>query len=327
MPALTFEQYDMAPTPEQLVAIYESGFQGTRVDRAQFNAARRALPSFFDQFGDDAKDRGRGRVWTPFKAAVAMDAEFGSYESQTTGDCVSHSTRNAGMMDYCIDAMFGETEYKGRLATENIYGHRGHGGQGASCSRLALYVSQQGPGGFLPRQRYEAGGNSVDLSTYNSRTGHNWGRSGTPSWLNTIAAKNKALRVASLKSIDEAIAALSLGYGISMCSGLGFSSSRNSDGVAEQRGGWAHAMAWVAVDDTDWAHQNYGGPLFLIQNSWGRFNSGGKRHEQPDGSFFIRPQVAERMVRGGGGFVISSVRGFNRELVYDQAHKLEGLAT
>lgn len=237
-------------------------------------------------------------------------------------NCVSHSTRNAGMVDYCVDALFGETTYKGRFATENIYGWRGHGGQGADCSRLSMYVSQNGPGGFLPRAKYSSGNNSVDLSKYNSSIGHNWGRSGTPAWLNTIAAENKALQVYALKSVDEAIDALSLGFGISMCSGYGFSETRNEDGLAEQRGSWSHAMAHVGIDDTDWAHQKYGGPLSLIQNSWGKFNSGPKRHEQPDGSFWIRPKVLEAMIRGGGGWVIASVRGYNRQLVYDMHNKV-----
>lgn len=242
-------------------------------------------------------------------------------------NCVSHSTRNAGMIDYCIDALFGETEFKGRLATENIYGWRGHGGQGASCSRLATYVSQEGPGGFLVRKAYEneSGSDSVDLSRYNGSIGHNWGRRGTPDWLNKIAEQNKALRVFSIKSMEEALDAIAMGFGISMCSGYGFSSSRNEDGLCERRGGWSHAMAWIGSDDTDYAHQKYNGTLFLVQNSWGKWNNGPKRHEQPDGSFYIRPEIAESMIKGGGGWVIASVRGYNRELVYDTACRVQEL--
>lgn len=238
-------------------------------------------------------------------------------------NCVSHSSRNAGMIDYCVDAMFGETTYEGRFCTENIYGYRGHGGQGASCARLAKYVSQSGPGGFLVRKRYEDGNNSIDLSKYDWRKGHNWGRRGTPSWINKIASANKGLKVWNIKSVEEARDAIASGFGLSVCSGYGFSRKRNKDGVAERSGGWNHAMSWIAVDDSDWAHSNYDGPLFLIQNSWGRFNSGGKRHDQPDGSFFIRPKIAERMIRGGGCFAIASIRGYNRELVYDSQSSIK----
>jgi hypothetical protein len=323
----SFEQldYDMAPSPEQLLEIYSNGFKGVRKDPSSYYSLRTSSIRFYDAF-PEAKGAGKGRLSLPFKAAVALDEGFGSTESQTTGDCVSHGARNGGAIDYSIDALFGETEYQGRFATENIYGWRGHGGQGASCARLSKYVSQQGPGGFLTRKKYSSGSKSVDLSVYNSSIGHNWGRSGTPSWLNEIAAQNKALRVFSVKSLEEVIDALAMGFGINMCSGYGFSNKRNEDGLSEQRGSWAHAMAWVGVDDTDYAHQQYNGPVILIQNSWGKFNSGPKRHEQPDGSFFIRPSVADKMVRGGGGWVIASVRGYNRELVYDMQKKVAELS-
>ena len=80
------------------------------------------------------------------------------------------------------------------------------------------------------------------------------------------------------------------------------------------------------VDDTDYAHQKYDGPLFLVQNSWGVWNSGPKKHEQPDGSFFIRPSVAEKMIKAGGGWIIASVRGYERELVYDTQPKIAELS-
>lgn len=316
---LTFEDYDFNPEPEQIKQIYDSGFRGVVPDRLEYAYMRGAAPRF-------TLEGNRGSLYLPYKAILSLDSGFGSTENQTTGDCVSHSTRNAGSIDYGVDALFGETSFEGRLATENIYGYRGHGGQGADCARLARYTSQDGPGGFLPRKAYSDGANSVDLSNYNSSIGHNWGRPGTPDWLNKIASENKALRVFSLKSVEEAVHALSLGFGITMCSGYGFSSTRNQDGLCEQRGSWAHAMAWVGVDDTDYAHQNYGGPLFLVQNSWGKWNSGPRKHDQPEGSFFIRPQVAENMIRRGGGWVVASVRGYNRELVYSMADKIAELS-
>jgi len=317
------EDYDSIPSPQDLVNAYSNGFKGVRIDRASYYSMDRVINRVVHDFKDVYKDA-RGKAHLPYKVVTIKEPQFGRYESQTTGDCVSHATRNSGMLDYCIDTVFGLTEYSGRFATENIYGHRGHGGQGANCSRLASYVGPNGPGGFLVRKKYGSGRNSVDLSVYNSRTGHNWGRSGTPKWLSEIADDNKALKVYSIKSMDDVITSLSLGYGISFCSSYGFSSKRNEDGVSEQRGSWAHAMAWIGVDDTDWAHQNYGGPLVLIQNSWGpNWNGGPKRHEQPDGSFWIRASVANKMIRNGAGYAIASVRGFNPVLVLDTMGRLQ----
>jgi C1A family cysteine protease len=85
-------------------------------------------------------------------------------------------------------------------------------------------------------------------------------------------------------------------------------------------------MAWIACDDTEWAYKKYGGPLFLIQNSWGEFNGGPKRNDQPDGSFWIRPAVAKSMLSDGGGWVIASVRGFERELVLDRSHTIQEMS-
>lgn len=314
---LTFEDYDMMPSPEQIELIYSSGFQGVvETPQDAYMAFRTNVPRFYDAY-PQARGLGAGRLSLPFRCVLALEPEFGRYEAQTTGDCVSHATRNGGMVDYCCDAYFGETTYKGRFATENIYGWRGHGGQGASCVKLATYVSPEGPGGYLPRQKYTgSGGQSVDLSTYNSRIGHNWGRGGTPDWLNEIAATNKALRVYSCKSIEEARDAVAFGFGISRCSYMGFSNTRNEDGLARRSGRWSHAESWIGCDDTEWAHDKYGGALFCEQNSWGLWNRGPKRHDQPDGSYWLYPSDSKQMIRDGGVFVIASVRGFERELSY-----------
>jgi len=321
MPGLTFEQYDMSPDPEQLQSIYDSGFQGTIPDRysAMFTSG---LDSFYQCF-PRARGAGKGQISIPYINVLEREPSFGRYEKQTTGDCVSHAVRNAGMLDYCTDAKYGETDYEGRFATENIYGDRGHGGQGASCGRLANYVSQNGKGGFLVRKKY----GSVDLSVYNSRTGANWGRSGTPGWLNKIAAKNKALRVMRCKSVGEARDAIATGMGLARCGWWGYSNRRDENGVADVQGKWAHAMAGVGCDDSDWSRKKYDGSLFLILNSWGKWNGGKKRLEQPDGSFWVRERHLKAEIDQGGVYIIASVRGINRELVYDTMHNVAELAT
>jgi hypothetical protein len=304
-----FSMYDFQPIePAEIQAIYESGFKGAIGDRHQSMLASAASDDFY-AVHPGARGAGSGRLLLPYLMAMTYDDGFGRSEAQTTGDCVSHGARWGGMIHYCADVYLGQTAYKGRFATENIYGYRGHGGQGANCGRLSLYTSPSGPGGFLVRDRYSSGSSSVDLSTYRSSIGHNWGRPGTPAWLNQIAAQNKAMRVYRCTSMQMAIDALALGYGLNVCSGFGFSNQRNADGIAEQRGSWAHAMAWVGVDAT-----NPNNPLFLVQNSWGVWNRGPKKYDQPDGSFFIRPSVAQRML--SGAYIIGSVRGYDRKIDY-----------
>lgn len=307
--------YDVSPDP--IIQGYGDGsIEGSIRDEAGWRDLVETLEApYFQEIGGNLADTGKGKISLPYKAALKLEPEFGRYEAQTTGDCVSHATRNAGMIDYCVDVVAGETEYKGRFATENIYGYRGHGGQGASCARLAAYVAgEKGIGGFLVRKAYGEGSQSVDLTRYNSRIGHNWGRSGTPRWLNDLAKENPAKTVALITTLEEARDAIANGYGISVCSGYGFSRTRNEYGVASRSGSWSHAMTWCGCNDdpSDEAYKRYGGMLFLDQNSWGRWNSGPKRFDQPDGSFWIDHRTAQGMLRARGAWVISSVVGFKR---------------
>jgi len=299
-------------TPDLLREMYAAGLPGVIPDPIS-RTTMAFQPTFYQAF-PDAVGFGAGRLILAYRPCLVFDEEFGRYEAQTTGDCVSHATRNAGMLDYCADALFGETQYKGRLATEPIYGYRGHGGQGANCGRLTAYISPDGPGGFLPRAQYSEGSNSVDLRVYKSSIGHNWGRGGTPSWLNKLAAANKAQRVYRVTSLEEARDANAAGFGIQRCWGGGFSSKRNADGLAEQQGSWAHAETWVGADDTEWAHSKYEGILILEQNSWGVWNSGPKRpDDQPDGSYWMRPNVAKRIIAAGEVYAYAAIDGFDRE--------------
>lgn len=66
-------------------------------------------------------------------------------------------------------------------------------------------------------------------------------------------------------------------------------------------------MSWIACDDTRERHKE---TLFLIQNSWGKWNSGPKIHGQPDGSFWVREKDARGMLAQKGAWVFSDVDGF-----------------
>jgi hypothetical protein len=41
--------------------------------------------------------------------------------------------------------------------------------------------------------------------------------------------------------------------------------------------GWAHALAYLGVDDRPEIIERYGEPLVLVQNSWGQWNDGGRK--------------------------------------------------
>jgi len=64
-------------------------------------------------------------------------------------------------------------------------------------------------------------------------------------------------------------------------------------------------MWWSGVDDSGRR------PGICNQNSWGRsYHYGPKRHNQPDGSFWIDADNADKMCRNGDAWAISNFKGF-----------------
>jgi hypothetical protein len=295
---------DVFVDPSQIPGLYETGgLYGAIRDKHERIAMQLSTPSFWEAYPGLVGFSGRVDSVFNYRAALAYDSEFGAYEAQTTGDCVSHSTRNAGYINYCVRCSAGHETYDARFATENIYGFRGHGGQGASCDLLARYVGNSGPGGFLFRRRYDP----VDLSKYDSRVGHNWGRGGTPREVNQLADDNKAGLVYTISSVDEALDAIASGFGISRCSWMGFSSKRNDDGVAERTTRWSHAEAWTGYWGDERIVRTYGGPVVTEQNSWGPWNGGPRPNDMPEGSYNLKPEIYSRMISEGGVYAIGSV--------------------
>ena len=293
----------MFTTPRDILNSYKNGLMGAYCDPEDVDKLLGELPHpVFGAAAYDLYGTGEGKIVLLYKEVQKLDPSFGYHEKQTTGDCVSHATRNAVDCTRVHEIVGGEPEgWHGRGATEAIYGSRGHSGQGMSCSGAARFVHQSG--GILLRKDY----GFVDFTKYNSRTGSNWGRSGVPSDVKDEGKKHQVKTISLVKSIEEARDAIANGYALSVCSGYGFSARRDKDGIASRSGGWNHAMAWVAVDDS---RETYDETLFLVQNSWGVWNGGPKKHGQPDGSFWIRERDARGMLSGNGAWAFSDVNGF-----------------
>lgn len=291
-------------TPQQLLDAYNNGLPGHIDDQDLTEKVLSALPMpMFGDFSNDIKDSGKGKLSLPFKSALKFDVGFAADERQTTGDCVSQGTRNAVDVTRAHEIV-AKNEAEGfiaRGATEAIYGYRGHGGQGMSGARAAQFVSTAG--GILLRKKY----GTIDLSTYDARKGTRWGTAGVPGELITEAKNNPVETVSLIRTIEEARDALANGYGIAVCSNVGFSSVRDKNGMSRRSGSWNHCMAWVAADDT---RDIVNDLIFLVQNSWGKFNSGPKIYDQPDGSFWINSETAAMMLRQNGAWVFSNVKGF-----------------
>jgi hypothetical protein len=250
-------------SPEQLYKLYKDGFQGCLWEQHIFDHLLEV--SKYAYFGDGAKrivGTGKGKLSTPYKSVLKFDKNPYN-ERQVTSDCVSHSTRNAVDVTRAveIDVKRNREAWIARGATEAIYGARGHGGQGMSCARAAEFVSKYG--GVLVRKNYKG---VIDLTKYQGMLGAGWGGRGLPDKVIDLANDHQVKTVSLVRTVEEARDALANGYGISVCSMYGFSNKRDSKGFAKPQGSWAHAMAWIACDDTG------SEPAFLVQNSWGCYS-------------------------------------------------------
>ena len=312
------------PTPAELHSLYRFGFRGIRPENAtheqkdNYKTLMAAMPRLYDVF-PWARGLGKGKLSLPYLAVLKFSPTWGGDEAQTRGSCTVHSTANSGEVDHANDAAFGETKYMGRLVKENIYRSRGFSSDGWSCTAPATYVGPTGRGGFLYRKLYTGpNGEKVDFTKF-SRDTENWagnGRAGVPKWLEEESAKNKAKWIIPITTMEEYRDAIALGFGISICSGQGFSATTDEYGVAMPEGSWSHAMAHAGCDDRPWAHTKYGDLIGLDIQSWGRWNKQNGMPEgvktMPIGSFWIKANTIANKMLGEDDVAICNVYGWER---------------
>lgn len=199
-------------------------------------------------------------------------------------------------------------EWIAETSTEDIYGGSrvqiGKGrigtGDGSVGAWAAQYVNKYGA---LARQKY----GNVDLTKYNSKVAKAWGMpgKGVPQELIPFCKEHPVEVVSQVYTYAEVRDLISNGYAVTVASSQGFSSKRDSEGFARPEGSWQHQMSILGVDDS------YKRPGVLIQNSWGLWNSGPKRHNQPDGSFWVDADVLEkRMLSKKDSWAFSGYGGF-----------------
>jgi hypothetical protein len=290
-------------SPKELYDNYRKGFSGCVWEQHHFDHLMETLK--YPLFGSASKkiiDSGKGKLSTPYKSVLKFDKNPYN-ERQTTGDCVSHGTRNACDVTRAveIDVDNEREDWIAKGATEAIYGARGFSGEGMSCSRAAEFVSKIG--GIVVRKNYPG---IADFSKYNGSLGAGWGGRGLPDKVIDLSNDHQIKTTSLVRTVEEARDALANGYGLAVCSNYGFSNTRDKKGFAKQSGSWGHCMAWIACDDTN------GEPAFLVQNSWGKWNDGG--HPEwgpiPDGSFLIHADVAQGMLSQNGSYAFSGFDGF-----------------
>lgn len=302
--------------PAEIVRRYESGMAGAWRDN---EAKAKLLASVGWPDGDQAAhefgiaDSAAGQLVPAWLGVEKLFPGCWPGSAQTRGDCVSHSTRNGGLtavagdiLSGLPDAVSGRAEgppddvseagkRDGIFSTEAIYWWRDHGGDGWSCGHASSVLRTES--GLWVRKPYSELG--VDLSQYSGSTAGKYGAKNPPAEFLAEGAKHRIREVTECNSFEQVRDFLANGYGISTCGGEGWSSSRDEHGFSRRQGSWSHALAFIGADDRDVVKQKYGGPLVLILNSWGNWNSGGRRvlettHDIPAGSFWAKWSDASR---------------------------------
>jgi hypothetical protein len=291
------------------------GNDGWIDDPAAVEAVMNDLPfPVFSDIWTPIKDSGKGKRVLLYD--FIRKASNGQYpkRKQTIGDCVAHGAAYAVDAVKSVDIILKNEfeEWVEETATEDIYAGsrvqigggriRGDGSIGAWAAR---YVNEYGA---LPRGKY----GNVDLTTYSGSKARSWGRggAGVPKSLIPTAKKHPIQTVSKVTTYEEVRDLITNGYAVTIASMQGFSSKRDSEGFAKPQGSWAHQMSILAVDD------EYKRPGVLVQNSWGTWNSGPKRHDQPNGSFWVdAEEIERRILKKGDSWAFSGYEGFKpREL-------------
>ena len=259
------------------------------------------------------KDTGKDQIVLLYKYLEELIGHFPVNE-QTIGDCVSHGWGLGVDILKAVEIKLQKEreEFKAETATEAIYaGSRveiGRGrlgnGDGSIGAWAARTVQEYGT---LTRSKY----GSHDLRTYSGNKARQWGKpdGGIPDELESISKEHPVRTVSLVTSYEEARDAIANGYPVPVCSMQGFSSTRDKDGFAKASGSWAHCMLFCGVDDK---HKR---PGLLCMNSWGKhWISGPKRHNQPDGSFWVDADTANRMLsRDPDSYSMSGFEGYKKQ--------------
>lgn len=240
---------------------------------------------------------------------------------QGIGDCVGQAY-GLGVDTLSATQIYGlglEEEWKAKVSTEIAYagsryeiGYETHGTRNllSGDGSLGIYCAEFCQTfGTLIRKDYGV----IDLTTYDAQLSRSMGKTGVPDSLEPLVKEHPVKSFALVRNYEEVRDAIANGYPVIFCSSIGFNPNcnnhnrggRDSEGFLNKCGTWYHAMLGFGVDDLS----NRKG--ILIMNSWGSDWVGGpKRHDQPDGSFWVDAKTIDIMCAGQDSYALSGYVGF-----------------
>jgi hypothetical protein len=254
---------DEFETPHAAFSAYEQGMTGyvpNMREKMEFLDTQKY--QYFSEV--NIKGSGLGKRALLWHYAKKLDKRCFT-ERQTTGDCVSHATRNSRDITRAVQILVNRQpeDWFQLGATEPTYGARGHGGQGMSPGRAARFERDVG---FLARTDYGV----VNLTAYNSKIGTNWGPKGVPKEVQELCSKNKVGVISNVRTQEDLMDAMFNGYCASSGQMASWSVDSNSKGIHYRTPkGWAHMMAIGGYDDSK---EIFPFRVWMILQSWGQWN-------------------------------------------------------
>ncbi len=305
---------------EEVIRNYEKGLAGCQYSESERDALLESMPEPDGEkvaYQNGFVGTGEGKVTIIYQYAQKHYKQTNGINvwpkpGQTTGNCVGKAGANIGIVLIGVDAVSNTPDEQtktvegfpvlsniavknGVVADEPIYGDRGHAGQGANCDRLQRHMTEWG--GVVLRQNYEEIG--LNLEETDTAISIKWGRSQTPENVRALGRKHQIRNATSLKTHEQARDFVAQGCPIWVCSGLGWSSSRDENGYSKQSGSWSHSWIVCGYDDRSTTIAKYGFPLFLYMHDWGKWNSGGRRimgtdEDIPEGCFWADARLLNK---------------------------------
>ena len=222
------------------------------------------------------------------------------------GSCCGFGWTNAAQVTAAVEIDNGDRETWKALSPSYVYGgsrvlvggngrppFRGDGSNAVWCAKF----SQQ----FGIVSAEEAG-------PYSESQARQWGAEGPPKQLLESGKRHLIKTITQVKTVAQAIAALSSGYAIQIASNAGFTQVRDKDGFCQRRGVWNHSMACIAYKDRKGKR-----PGALIVNSWGPNSASGPMVDMPNGAcFWISFEDLEYIVRQNDSWAYSAMDGFKQ---------------
>jgi hypothetical protein len=209
---------------------------------------------------------------------------------------------------------------RGRTVEASLYGFsrveaRGQrvntGGDGSTGFHAAKSIRDFG----ALHYGVDYGGTVIPFSGTQERD-RTWGRNGVPDELEPFAKLRRCSETTLVVDFEQAAAAIQNGFACVVCSGQGFSMSRDQDGFCRPGGVWWHCMVFAGVR---WGRR----PGLLCLNSWGDSNTVGKHYPETmpvavrNCSFWVDAATCTKMLSGRDSYVYAGYSGFQPTQIPD----------